>query len=116
MVVAGPIGAGNISLAKGLVAERALQILGAPSADKSLAALCSCADATKMDVCVEAAETTEETEKPPNDETVLGFAALAQQKLLESAAAMTTVDGRHGDEDAAEDAAVEAMLRARGVQ
>lgn len=114
--MAGPIGAGNISLAKGLVAERALEILGTQSADKSLAALCSCADAMKMDMCAEAAETAEEAEKPPNDETVLGFAALAQQKLLESAAAMTTLDERHGNEDAAEDAAVEAMLRGRGVQ
>lgn len=74
--VVGPVPASNLSLAKGLAAERARQILDDPNGNYHLAKLCDCGEQMVVDN-VE----TPTFEMPPemlNDETEEGFAALAR--------------------------------------
>ncbi|KAF8432446.1 hypothetical protein L210DRAFT_960898 [Boletus edulis BED1] len=80
-VVAGPITASNLSLSKGLAAERARAILGDPNHEMSLARLCDCRRAAeeRMDTCSE--PPGDQTSQKITDETEEGFASIAQQKL-----------------------------------
>ncbi|THH31544.1 hypothetical protein EUX98_g2658 [Antrodiella citrinella] len=74
--VVGPIPASNLSLAKGLAAERARQILDDPNGPYYLGNICDCADAMAVDH-----GDTPSFDMPTdmlNDETEEGFAALAR--------------------------------------
>jgi hypothetical protein len=89
--VAGPLGAGNMNLAKGLVAERALQVLSDETHEQSLAQICTCHSAMVVDEIVEPGPaknlTTEDTgDNAPNDETTEGFKIISLEKLKEIAA------------------------------
>lgn len=79
----GPITASNLSLSKGLAAERARAILSDPSHDTNLVRLCHCRRAAeeRMDVCSE--PPGDQTSQKVTDETEEGFASIAQQKLEE---------------------------------
>lgn len=84
VVVAGPITATNLSLSKGLAAERARSVLADPAYDKCLEKLCNCMH--KLAAAVpEATEAGAEVDlaAPSNltDETEEGFAAIAKLKL-----------------------------------
>ena len=71
----GPIPASNLSLAKGLAAERARQILEDPNGPYYLGNICDCAHQMAVD------RETPVFEMPSdllNDETEVGFAALAR--------------------------------------
>ena len=82
LIVAGPITASNLSLSKGLAAERARTILGDPTHQMSLARLCDCRKVAeeKMDICSDELPADEAGPKA-TDETEVGFAIIAQQKL-----------------------------------
>ena len=82
-VVAGPITASNLSLSKGLAAERARAILGDPSHEMSLVRLCDCRRAAeeRMDICPE--PPGDQTSQKVTDETEEGFASIALHKLEE---------------------------------
>ncbi|KAG9318230.1 hypothetical protein JVU11DRAFT_311 [Chiua virens] len=84
VVVAGPITASNLSLSKGLAAERARAILDDPSHEMSLVLVCDCRKAAKerMDICPE--PPTDQTSQKITDETEDGFASIAKQKLEEN--------------------------------
>lgn len=89
VVVVGPITATNLSLSKGLAAERARTVLADPTFDKSLEKLCDCV----RDLVVAVPEVAEaivadDTTAPLKltDETEEGFAAIAKQKLLDGEA------------------------------
>lgn len=79
----GPITAGNLSLSKGLAAERARAILSDPSHEMNLVRLCDCRRAVEkqMDVCSE--PPGDQTSQRVTDETEEGFASIAKQKLEE---------------------------------
>ena len=85
IVVAGPVTAGNLPLAKGLASERARQVLEDPRSEFSLKRLCDCTKklSTKKPPHVEEEEKLrrELEDKPeslPNDETEEGFARIAE--------------------------------------
>lgn len=82
-VVVGPITASNLSLSKGLAAERARAILSDPSHERNLARLCDCRRAAeeRMDVCSE--PPCDQKSPKVTDETEEGFASIAKQKLEE---------------------------------
>lgn len=84
IVVAGPVTAGNLPLAKGLASERARRVLEDPRSEFSLKRLCDCTKkATKKPPQVDEEEKLrreleEKSENPPNDETEEGFARIAE--------------------------------------
>ena len=82
-VIVGPITAGNLSLSKGLAAERARAILSDPNHEMNLVRLCDCRRAVEeqMDVCIE--PPGDQTIQRATDETEEGFASIAKQKLEE---------------------------------
>jgi endoribonuclease Dicer len=85
VVVVGPITATNLSLSKGLAAERARTVLADSTFDKSLEKLCDCVRDLAAAV-PEAAEVIIADDTTPlklTDETEEGFAAIAKQKLLD---------------------------------
>jgi endoribonuclease Dicer len=85
IVVVGPITATNLSLSKGLAAERARTVLADSTFDKSLEKLCDCVRDLAAAV-PEAAEVIIADDTTPlklTDETEEGFAAIAKQKLLD---------------------------------
>lgn len=83
LVVAGPVTASNLSLSKGLAAERARAILGDPTHEMNLVRLCDCRKAAeeRMDICSE--PPGDQTSQKITDETEEGFASIAKQKLEE---------------------------------
>ena len=82
--VVGPIPAANISLAKGLAAERARQVLEDPESPYYLPRICDCKEQEHMDDVVFPDEMVDgESGKKPDDETEEGFAALARAVLAE---------------------------------
>ena len=103
LAVVGPIPASNMSLAKGLAAERAKEVLGDPNSPYRLSYLCDCAEEAKA---AEAARHAEEAvdgveAKKLDDETEEGFAALAQIVLtgVQTEEASPTAVGADSDED-----------------
>lgn len=84
VVVVGPITATNLSLSKGLAAERARNALADPAYDKCLEKLCNCRHKSAAAV-PEATEAGAEVDlvDPSNltDETEEGFAAISKLKL-----------------------------------
>ncbi|KAI6038418.1 hypothetical protein EDC04DRAFT_3113667 [Pisolithus marmoratus] len=102
VVVVGPITATNLSLSKGLAAERARNLLSDPSFEMNLARLCNCGKAipdrpSQSEDSMESAD-----EETPNltDETEEGFATLAKQKLDED---YTPAENEEVDADDTED-------------
>ncbi|KIJ63284.1 hypothetical protein HYDPIDRAFT_113252 [Hydnomerulius pinastri MD-312] len=83
ITVVGPITAANLSLSKGLVAERARALLGDPNYEMSLARLCDCGKAMEVsqDIPAEPPVVDEVAGLKVTDETEEGFATLAKQKL-----------------------------------
>ncbi|KAF9239687.1 hypothetical protein BU15DRAFT_46430 [Melanogaster broomeanus] len=83
IAIVGPITAGNLSLSKGLAAERARALLGDPDFEMNLARLCDCGKTTEepMDICPE--PSGDEIASKTTDETEEGFATIAKQKLEE---------------------------------
>lgn len=80
--VVGPIPASNLSLAKGLAAERAREVLEDPNGSFLLANICDCAGqlAPDPDMPDVSSEDIDGTEGPKlDDETVEGFAHLAKK-------------------------------------
>lgn len=81
--VVGPIPASNISLAKGLAAERARQVLEDPASPYLLSRICNCRQQQGgTEAQVENLGDAEEAKKL-DDETEEGFAALARAALAE---------------------------------
>ncbi|GJE87973.1 hypothetical protein PsYK624_040560 [Phanerochaete sordida] len=96
--VVGPIPAQNISLAKGLAAERARQVLEDPDSPYHLSKICDCKEEREALIAREAAELDEA--KKLDDETVEGFAALARAALAEVEALPNALDsGQRGADD-----------------
>lgn len=83
LVVAGPITASNLSLSKGLAAERARAILGDPNHEMNLVRLCDCRRAAeeRMHICSE--PPVDQASQKATDETEEGFASIAKQRLAE---------------------------------
>ena len=104
--VVGPIPAANISLAKGLAAERARQVMEDPESPYYLPKICDCKTHEEEGEAAtsEEVEESEETKKL-DDETEAGFAALARAVLAEvqpPEAELTNGDSAHeprADED-----------------
>jgi len=108
VVVVGPITATNLSLSKGLAAERARNVLADPSFDKCLAKLCNCVRglAAAVPEAVEAnVDVDMEAPSKLTDETEEGFAAIAKQKLVDGEAG--PAEDHDGFEDDIEDVDVE---------
>ncbi|EGO21809.1 hypothetical protein SERLADRAFT_441040 [Serpula lacrymans var. lacrymans S7.9] len=86
VVVAGPITASNLSLSKGLAAERARILLDDHSSDQCLTSLCDCSMAMKPQVPQVSLAIPDENDisKPVSDENEEGFATIAQRKLDET--------------------------------
>ncbi|KAL4065225.1 hypothetical protein V8B97DRAFT_1946194 [Scleroderma yunnanense] len=87
IIVVGPITASNLSLSKGLAAERARNLLSDPNFEMNLARLCSCGRAL-AEVPLgsdDSIESIVDALAAPrlSDETEEGFATLAKQKLEE---------------------------------
>lgn len=76
IVVVGPITGSNMSLTKGLAAERAHSILNSSTSPHRLSLICDCSNQRQNDVAAEV-ELGEDM-KTLDDETEEGFAALAQ--------------------------------------
>ncbi|KIK99753.1 hypothetical protein PAXRUDRAFT_822437 [Paxillus rubicundulus Ve08.2h10] len=91
IVVVGPITAGNLSLSKGLAAERARALLGDPSFEMNLARLCDCRKTTEEPMDIYPELTGDETAPKITDETEEGFATIAKQKLEEDYLPLTEV-------------------------
>lgn len=99
--VVGPITASNLSLSKGLAAERARNLLGDPDFEMNLTRLCDCGKVLPK-VPVNPQGTIEPVidafvHPRPTDETEEGFASLAKQKLEED---YVLVEGMEHPEDA----------------
>jgi endoribonuclease Dicer len=118
IVVIGPITAGNLSLAKGLAAERARFVLGDPNSEHSLSKLCDCGkkmvvdSVAPSDVDVDIENLRPEPQEKPdsalNDETEEGFAKLAEMTRvkfedLDTSKLDTVEDDTDSDEQAVED-------------
>lgn len=88
--VVGPIPAQNISLAKGLAAERARQVLEDPDSPYHLSKICDCKEDREASVAQDLPE-LDETKKL-DDETEEGFAALARAALAEAEAPSSVLD------------------------
>lgn len=109
LVVVGPIIASNLSLSKGLAAERARAILADSNHEMNLARLCDCRRAAegRMDIC---------SDEPPGDqigqkvtdETEEGFATIAQQKLEEDY--IPPVEAVQGAEDELDDETISTKI------
>lgn len=87
IAVVGPITATNLSLSKGLAAERARNLLSDPNFEMNLARLCDCGKAPTV-VPLEADDSIDSivdalAAPKLSDETEEGFATLAKQKLEE---------------------------------
>ena len=98
-VVVGPITATNLSLSKGLAAERARNVLADSTFDKCLAKLCDCQSklAAAVPEVIEAEAGIDVDLLAPSsltDETEEGFAAIAKQKLQDGVVEAS----REGDE------------------
>jgi len=112
-MVAGPVTAANLSLAKGLAAERARTVLEDPNSEHCLSRLCDCGK--KMDVDATAAvgsdvdiDLQRKSEVALNDETEEGFAKIAEMTRVEFedpdlSTTVTLVDETAIDEQAVED-------------
>lgn len=119
IVIIGPITAGNLSLAKGLAAEKARSVLGDPNSEYSLLKLCNCLRKMDMDPVkppdVEAdveklrPEPHEKPESVLNDETEEGFAKLAELTRVKFEGIDTSGSEVEEDTDSDEQA-VEDML------
>jgi endoribonuclease Dicer len=106
-IVAGPIGGSNLSLAKGLVSERARLVLGSADQPLSLAKICDCHRLLPIgDVKMEDASGTP-SEAEPDDETVEGFAALARDQLDVTNAKALLPDELREEVDGVEDVNME---------
>lgn len=92
--VVGPIPAQNISLAKGLAAERARQVLGDLESPYHLSKICDC----KAEREAAAAGELDEIKKL-DDETEEGFAALARAVLAEVEAPAGALDSAQDGAD-----------------
>ena len=111
--VVGPIPAANMSLAKGLAAERARQVLGDQSSPYFLTSICDCAEEAEAKAAEVAAQEEEMDGVPVkrlDDETEEGFAKLAQIALTEvqaedSPTAVGTDEDVHMEVDVEETAA-----------
>jgi endoribonuclease Dicer len=83
-VIVGPITATNLSLSKGLAAERARNVLADPTFDKCLEKLCDCVHrlgAAVPEVAEAGPDVDPVASSDLTDETEEGFAAIAKQKL-----------------------------------
>jgi endoribonuclease Dicer len=103
--VVGPIPASNISLAKGLAAERARQVLEDPESPYFLSRICDCREHDAGgDVAMSDGVADVEPGKKPDDETEEGFAALARAALAEvEETGTTTREVKHGQAEDSED-------------
>ena len=116
-IVAGPVAAPNLSMAKGLAAERARAVLSDPASPHFLSRMCVCTrkgpaakplpPALPLDV---------PDKKELNDETNEGFAMLAQILVDEiedplPASEEDTDSGEQTDEDCDEELEVERMMQ-----
>ena len=115
VMVAGPVTAANLSLAKGLAAERARTVLEDPNSEHCLSRLCDCGK--KMDIDVTAAARSDvdidlqrKSEVALNDETEEGFAKIAEMTRVEFedpledlSTTITLVDETAIDEQAVEE-------------
>lgn len=100
--VVGPIPASNISLAKGLAAELAQQIMQDPDSPYLLKRICDCTRVTDpAAAAVPVVESVEEAlldpdpavaQKKLDDETEAGFAALARMALTEAEGRASTAE------------------------
>ncbi|KAF7971447.1 hypothetical protein HWV62_21012 [Athelia sp. TMB] len=115
-LVAGPISAPNLSLAKGLASERARAVLEDPKSDLSLKKLCDCAKNMEVDPSPAATMAdvgTEEKGKAElqlTDETEEGFAKLADQARKDFRDLAVASPSRTPMEDYTDELAVEQML------
>jgi endoribonuclease Dicer len=108
VTVSGPINAANMSLAKGLVSERAWAVLSDPNSPYHLPKICNCGKAMEVDEVLPSVsyQTGGDNEEAPlNDETVAGFAALAREARdkLDSPLDMTGPSTNVGDLNDTED-------------
>ncbi|KAH7890033.1 P-loop containing nucleoside triphosphate hydrolase protein [Phlebopus sp. FC_14] len=100
-IVVGPITAANLSLSKGLAAERARAILNDPNFEMNLARLCDCKKAVEAstDIPMEVPNSDETAAPKISDETEEGFAMIAKQKMEQDYVPATGVlDGFEEDE------------------
>ena len=115
-LVAGPISAPNLSLAKGLASERARAVLEDPKSDLSLKKLCDCAKNMEVDPSPAATMADIETEEKGKvesqltDETEEGFAKLADQARKDFRDLTVASSSRTPTEDYTDELAVEQML------
>ena len=112
-MVAGPVTAANLSLAKGLAAERARTVLEDPNSEHCLLRLCDCGK--KMDVDASAAagldadiDLQRKSDVVLSDETEEGFAKIAEMTRVEFedldlSSTITLVDETAVDEQTVED-------------
>lgn len=117
VVVVGPITAANLSLAKGLAAERARSVLGDPNSEHSLSRLCDCGkkmvvdSVTSPDVGADIEKLRPEPQdKPLNDETEEGFAKLAEMTRVKFEGFDTLGSEKLADDTDSDEQAVEEML------
>jgi endoribonuclease Dicer len=111
IMVAGPVTAANLSLAKGLAAERARAILEDRNSEHCLSRLCDCGKKMNVDTNKTAAVDVDvELQCKPDisDETEEGFAKIAEMTRVEfvdsdPSASMTLVEETAIDEQAVED-------------
>lgn len=88
--VVGPIPAANLSLAKGLAAERARQVLEDPESPYFLSKICDCKKQQEEETPPDHEDLGDiEEHKKLDDETEAGFAALARAALAEIQAPST---------------------------
>ena len=122
IVIVGPITAGNLSLAKGLAAEKARSILGDSNSEHSLPRLCDCGkkmvvDSTvPLDVDPDNGNPRPEPErqsKPDaalNDETEEGFAKIAEMTRVKFEGDVSSLETAIDDSDSDEQAVEEMLL------
>jgi len=113
VMVAGPVTAANLSLAKGLAAERARTVLEDPNSEHCLSRLCDCGKKMDVDAIVAAGSDVDidlqrKSEVALNDETEEGFAKIAEMTRVEFedpdlSTTITLVDETAIDEQAVED-------------
>jgi len=122
IVIVGPITAANLSLAKGLAAERARFVLGDVNSEHSLSRLCDCGkkmvvdsvvdSVTPVDVEADIGNLQPEPHCKPdvtlNDETEEGFAKIAEMTRvkfegIDISNLETVVDDTDSDEQAVEE-------------
>jgi endoribonuclease Dicer len=113
IIVSGPVTAANLSLAKGLAAERARNVLEDPNSEYCLSRLCDCGKKMDIDASASAAvdadiELQGKSEIALNDETEEGFAKIADMTRIEfedpdTSKSITLVDETAIDEQVVED-------------